>query len=69
MYSKQGKDIEGFELANEVGTITTNNAQPKTNDLPNVEATTIRVKSPNGKIGTIPATQLEDALAAGYTRL
>jgi hypothetical protein len=44
-------------------------AQPKTNDLPNVEATTIRVKSPNGKIGTIPATQLEDALAAGYTRL
>ena len=44
-------------------------AQAKTNDLPNVETTTIRVKSPNGKIGTIPATQLEDALAAGYTRL
>ena len=29
----------------------------------------VRVKSPEGKIGSIPASQLEAALAAGYTKM
>lgn len=29
----------------------------------------VRVRHPNGKIGSIPASQLDEALAAGYTRM
>lgn len=32
-------------------------------------AARIRVKNPQGKIGTIPANQLQEALAAGWTRM
>lgn len=53
-YGKQGKNIENFK---------TQNTQQQNN------SSRVRVKSPDGKVGTIPSSSLEDALNAGYTRL
>lgn len=36
---------------------------------PGAKVGRVRVKSPDGKIGSIPASQLEAALAAGYTKM
>lgn len=52
-------------LRDRIADLTEKDATPATTPAPKTGR--VRVKSPDGKIGTIPSDQLEEAKAAGYT--
>lgn len=58
MDSKADYDDSGGPITEEMAT--------KPSEKPKVASNTVKVKSPDGKVGTIPRSQLKAALAQGY---